>query len=59
MKLLNNLSPLKGSPLYLPKKSRKSSDAVNLLKEMSPEKSPLYKPKKKTLRQRRAKGVAI
>ena len=56
MKLLNNISPLKGSPLYVPKS--RSRD-LNLLKDMSPEKSPLYKPKKKSLKQRRAKGTAF
>jgi hypothetical protein len=53
-KMLKNLSPLKGSPLYDPK-----SDNLKLLKDMSPEKSPLYKPKKKTLKQRRIKGTAF
>jgi len=54
MKMLKNLSPLKGSPLYDPK-----GDNLKLLKDMSPEKSPLYKPKKKTLKQRRIKGTAF
>ena len=57
MKMLKNLSPLKGSPLYVPKKG--PSDNLNLLKEMSPEKDPLYKPKKKSLKQRRAKGTTF
>ena len=56
MEMLNSISPIKGSPLYLPKKS---SDNLKLLKAMSHEKSPLYKPKKKTLKQRRAKGTAF
>jgi len=56
MKMLKNLSPLKGPPLYDPKSK---SDNLKLLKDMSPEKSPLYKPKKKTLKQRRIKGTAF
>jgi len=53
MRMLKNMSSLKGSPLYDPNDNR------NLLKEMSPEKSPLYKPRKKSLKQRRTKGTAF